>query len=197
MDLRRIALGLADRFLGMIIPLRRDMMKASLVTISILLAMSVGFCSCSKKTKQTEVKNPAGLFGLSENQLWVRLGDPHRRGTSRPGLEELMYEDIRFGVYLENDVVAACIVRDGSSVQLPSGIGCGTPLVKVVEQYGPYDSEQEAGDLASDEYAAHILYHKVLAPDTERYHLRYPEKGLLFTFYPNKHVHSIWLGKIF
>jgi hypothetical protein len=174
-----------------------DMKKVRLTTMFMLLAMSIGLCSCAKKVKQTEVKNPAELLGLSGSQLVERLGDPHRRGTSRPGLEELFYEDVRFGVYLENDVVAACNIGDGSSVKLSSGIGCGTPLVKVVEQYGPYDSEQEAGDLASDEYAPRILYHKVHTPDTERYNLHYPEKRLLFTFYPNKQVHSIWLGKIF
>ena len=190
MDLRQITVG-------SIIPVRRDMKKAGLVPMSILLAISIGFCSCAKKTKQMEVKDPAGLLGLSESQLIERLGDPHRRATMRPGLEELFYEDIRFGVYLENDVFTACNIRDGSSVQLSTGIGCGTQSARVVEQYGTYDSEQEAGDLASDNYLPRILYHKVLSPDTERYQLRYPEKGLLFTFYPNKQVHSIWLGKIF
>ena len=173
------------------------MKKARFVTMAMLLIISIGLCSCTKKNKQTVVKNPAELLGLSESQLIERLGKPHRRGTMRPGLEELFYEDVRFGVYLENDVVAACSIRDGSSVQLSTGIGCGTPLAKVVEQYGPYDSEQEAGDLASDEYAPRILYHKIYTPDTERYRLYYPEKGLLFTFYPNKQVQSISLGKIF
>jgi hypothetical protein len=173
------------------------MKKARFVSIAILFVISIGLCSCAKKTKQTEVKNPAELLGLSGSQLIERLGDPHRRGTMRPGLEELMYEDIRLRVFLEDSVVAACLISEGSSVQLSTGIGCGTPLVKVVEQYGPYDSEQEAGDLSSDKYAPRILYHKVYTADTERYHLRYPEKGLLFTFFPNKQVHSIKLGKKF
>ena len=189
MDLGRIKLC--------IIGVRRDMKKVKLVTMSILLVMSIGVCSCAKKTKQTEVKNPARLLGLSESQLIERLGDPQRWGLSRPELEILNYEDIRFRVYMEDGVVAACSIADGSSVQLSTGIGCGTPLAKVVEQYGPYDSKQEAEDLSLDKCAPRILYHSILLPDTERYYLRYPAKGLLFCFYPNKQVHSITLGKIF
>jgi hypothetical protein len=173
------------------------MKKARFVTVAILLVISIGLCSCAKKTKQTEVKNPAEFLGLSKSQLIERLGNPQRWGLSRPELEILNYEDIRFRVYLEDGVVAACSIGVGSLVQLSTGIGCRTTLVKVVEQYGPYDSEQEAGDLSLDKCAPRILYHKVLSPDTERYFLRYPAKGLLFCFYPNKQVHSVTLGKIF
>ncbi len=162
---------------------------------AVVFTALAGVASCAK---QPEAVAPLTLLGLTEQEVIAKLGEPDRKTTAREGLEELMYEDIRFGVMLENGIAMACILRDASSVALNERIRCGVPMAEVLAVYGAYTSEAEvAADLTSDQYVQGVLYHHWLSSDTERYHLRYPDKQLLFTFYPNKSLHSVWIGKTY
>jgi len=162
-----------------------------ITTIILMLAVS----SC---TRQPESIAPFTLLGLTEKEVIAKLGEPDIKGTVRAGLQEFMYQDIHFNVSFENGTVTACAIRDASSVSLNDRIRCGVPISDVVEMYGAYTSEEEVvNGITSNEYLQGVLYHKWLSPDTERYSLKYPDKQLLFTFYPDKTLHSVWIGKIF
>lgn len=151
--------------------------------------------SCAKKPESID---PFTLLGLSEKEVASKLGEPDIRGAVREGLQEFMYQDIRFRVWLENGTVTACRIGDASSVPLNDRIRCGVPIADVVEMYGAYTSEEEVADgITSDQYIQGVLYHRWVSPDTERYSLRYSSKQLLFTFYPDKSLHSVWIGKIY
>jgi hypothetical protein len=83
-------------------------------------------------------------------------------------------------------------------VSLNDRIRCGVPIAEVVQMYGAYTSEEDVVDgMTSDQYVQGVLYHKWLSPHTERYNLRYPAKQLRFTFYPDKTLHSVHLGKMY
>jgi hypothetical protein len=151
--------------------------------------------SCAKKPESID---PFTLLGLSEKEVISKLGEPDIKGTVREGLKEFMYQDIHFNVSLENGTVTACLIRDASSVSLNDRIRCGVPITDVMQMYGAYTSEEEVADgMTSDQYAQGVLYHRWLSPDTERYSLRYPSKQLLFNFYPDRSLHSVWIGEIY
>jgi hypothetical protein len=157
-----------------------------------------GLTSCSQGPTQNSLPpDVSELLGVTEEQAKNALGQPVRTGNVREGLRELYYEEPRFSLFVENGRVASFVIRDGSTVQLDSGIGCGDSLQDVVTVYGDYTSQLEIEE-ALVEYDGEILYHQVSkTPEVERYHLRYPEQGLQFTFYPDRTVHSVWIGKLF
>jgi len=161
----------------------------------IMIIPLVTAISCARKPESIV---PFALLGLSEKEVVSKLGEPDMKGDVREGLKEFMYQDIHFNVWLENGNVTACLIRDASSISLNDRIRCGVPIADVMQMYGEYTSEEEVTDeITSDQYAQGVLYHRWLSPDTERYSLRYPSKQLLFTFYPDKSLHSIWIGKIY
>jgi len=170
----------------------------SLIISSTAALIMVVTVSCTKESEQVKPIEPMELLGLTENQIVSRFGEPNIRGEAREGLQEFMYQDIRFDVLLENNVVTACTIGDGSSVSLNDQIRCGVPIERVTEIYGKYESEQtaEKGTSAED-FVQGVLYYERLSGDTERYSLRYPDEQLLFTFYPDKTLHSVWIGKLY
>jgi hypothetical protein len=68
------------------------MKKARFVIMSILLAFSIGLCSCAEKTKQAEVKKPHTLV-----QLWEKQASEH-------GLEEGVIRNVSDLCYQVKDV---------------------------------------------------------------------------------------------
>jgi len=161
----------------------------------IMLMPLVTVISCARKPESID---PFTLLGLTEKEVFTKLREPDIKGTVREGLQEFMYQDIHFRVMLENGTVTACYIGDASSISLNDRIRCGVPIADVVQMYGAYTSEEEVVDgITSDQYAQGVLYHKWLSSESERYQLRYPGKQLLFTFYPDRSLHSVWVGKIY
>ncbi|MDX9980251.1 MAG: hypothetical protein RBU25_09535 [Lentisphaeria bacterium] len=168
-------------------------MKTRIAYFVIALGL-VSLVSCAKTPEKLD---PVALLGATEEQVVGVLGKPQVRGVLREGLQEFMYQDICFNVMLEDGVVTACAIRDASSVSLNEHIRCGVPISHVTEIYGAYVSEVKVEDgMSSEDYLQGVLYHKFLPGGTERYCLRYPDKQLVFTFYPDKTLHSVWIGKI-
>ena len=161
----------------------------------IIIMPLVTVISCQRKPESIA---PFTLLGLTEKEVVAKLGEPDIKGAVREGLQEFLYQDIHFRLWLENGAVTACRIGDASSVSLNDRIRCGVPIADVVQMYGAYTSEEEVADgITSDQYAQGVLYHKWLSSESERYQLRYPSKQLLFTFYPDKSLHSVWIGKIY
>jgi len=169
-------------------------MARRLVCLAIALALVV-LVSCTKERAQID---PTALLGATEEEIISQLGKPDVQGEVREGLQELMYQDIHFNLMLEGNVVTACVIRDGSSVPLSDQIRCGVPIERVTEVFGAYDSEEKAQEGATaGDFSAGVLYHRHLSSGAERYQLRYPNKELLFTFYPDRTLRSVWIGKLY
>ncbi|MHC4716526.1 MAG: hypothetical protein ACYS5V_06125 [Planctomycetota bacterium] len=165
------------------------------LTYLVLILPVLMASSCAEKQKRIA---PLSILGLTEKQVISKLGEPGVRGTPRDGLEEFMYQDIRLDVWLEDGTVTACVIRDASPVPLNDRIRCGVPIAEVTQMYGMYTSEEEVADgTTSHQYRSGVLYHRRLPSGDERYKLRYPSKNLLFTFYPDKTLHSVWIGRIY
>jgi hypothetical protein len=160
-----------------------------------IICFLVTMVSCSRNPASID---PRALIGLSEEQIINKLGKPDINHSRTPSHTELLYRDTHLRVFMEDALTTGCRIGNGSPISLNAQIRCGVSIEEVQRVYGFYESEIEVTeDVQPSQYTKGILYHTWLTRDSERYFLAYPSQQLLFTFYPDKTLKSVWIGKTY